>query len=92
MGLERWGWVDIYKRHSHSKYIFCKLIQQLGGIMFNRINIVSFIISIFISSLIIFFLIENTSLFDKQPNPYVGFFIVWGSFYFIRGIVANFME
>ena len=24
MGLELWGWVDIYKRGIHSKYIFCK--------------------------------------------------------------------
>ena len=60
--------------------------------MFNMINIISFIISICISSLMIFFLIENTSLFDKKPNPLVGFFIVWGSFYIVRGVVANFME
>ncbi len=33
MGLELWGWVDIYKRHSHSNYIFCKFIQTLGGVM-----------------------------------------------------------
>tara|TARA_B100001250_G_C19599148_1_gene699807 strand:+ start:247 stop:447 length:201 start_codon:yes stop_codon:yes gene_type:complete len=58
--------------------------------MFNKLNVISFIVSaVFVSLPILYIITEHTALFDERPSIYLNVAIVWLPFYLVRGIISN---